>query len=376
MKNLKTFKYDVLIDEKDFCNRTKEIATLTKRAKQSKRTVLFAPRRYGKTSLVKNVIGNRYRKASAKGVLIYIDLMDVRSFQSISERLQHGIAKSLSQHFPIRTLIKSMAGMLKHLSLSINLDPITGQPNMNFGIKDLETQKGCRQLMEAMKKLSNKFHLMVVLDEFQDISFVEEAEAVFRSFLQEITNSSIFILGSKKHLLKLMFSDVNAPLFNFGDEIHLTPIKSDEWLSYFSERLKQVGTKIGEEEIIWIMNQMYNVPNAICELGAWLMDECPNVTLAIDKIKNELSEMVDSKQSYAYLLQTYTENERNVLKQIAISKFVLEPYSMSFLDSLRVSKSSVGKIIKKLMDLGTIEFENDKGYRISDPILGYYLESH
>jgi hypothetical protein len=55
------------------------------------------------------------------------------------------------------------------------------------------------------------------------------------------------------------------------------------------------------------------------------------------------------------------------------NKFVLEPQSQSFLKTLDVSKSSVGKIVTKLMNLGSIEHETEKGYRISEPILGHYL---
>lgn len=376
MKQQKTFKYDVLIDEEDFCNRTHEIKDLLNRAVQKKRTVLFAPRRYGKTSLVKNVVGNRYKKLKSTNILIYIDLMDVKSFQSIAERIQNGISKSLSEQFPIKTLFKNITNLIKNLSLRIDIDSITGQPSINFEVKDIETQRGCHQLMEAIKKLAEKYNLMLILDEFHDIKFIDEAEAVFRNFLQELDKASVFILGSKRHLLKLMFSSSHAPLFNYGDEMHLSPISADEWLKYFHERLSQVNSKIGIEEISWILDQMSNVPNSICELGAWLLENCTNTTLTIKTIKEELDSMVDLKQNYHYFLQGYTKNERNVLKQIAINKFVLEPQSTSFLDSLSVSKSSVGKIFSKLMDLGTIEYEMDKGYRISDPILGHYLATH
>ncbi len=374
--NKKTFKYDVLIGDKDLCDRAKEIKDLTDRALKGKRTVLFAPRRYGKTSLVKNAVGGRFKKAASDNILIYIDLMDVKSFQSIAERLQYGVSKALSEHFPVKTLLKNIAGLIKNLSISIDIDPATGQPSINFSIKDFETQKGTRQFMEAIKNLSEKYDLMLVLDEFHDIAFVEEAEAVFRGFLQELDKAAVFILGSKKHLLKLMFASANAPLFNFGDEMHLSTISVDDWLPYFRDRMSHVDIQIEKAELMWITEQMCNVPNAICEIGSWLVENCPDTELSIQIIKEQLDLMVDSKQGYHYLLQGYTENEKNVLRKIAINKFVLEPQSTSFLGSLNVSKSSVGKIFAKLMDMGTIEYEEEKGYRISDPILGHYLATH
>lgn len=376
MKEPKIFRYDVLIDEKNFCNRTKEIRELAKRAREMKKTILFAPRRYGKTSLVRNVVGNLYKKTSSNHMMVYIDLMDVKSFESITQRIQHGLSKSLIETFPVKTLIKSIAGLIKNLSTNIEFDPVSGIPSIGFSIKGTETQKGLQQLFEAIGELSKKYHLMLVLDEFHDVSFIPEAQALFRGFLQELDNASVFILGSKKHLLKLMFENANAPLFNYGDEIHLNPIPVDDWLFYFQDRLSQIDAQIGKEEVSWITEQMCDVPNSICELGAWLMENCSKTKLTIQVIKTELYKLVDSKQSFHYLLQGYTENERNVLKKIAVSQYVLEPQAMSFLDSTGIPKSSVAKIFTKLMDLGTVEYEQDKGYRVSDPILGFFLATH
>lgn len=376
MKTPKTFKYDVLINENDLCDRANEIKDFTKRAMSGKRTVLFAPRRYGKTSLVKNVVGGRYKKAGSKNIMIYVDLMDVSNFQSIAERLQYGLSKSLSEHFPVKTLLKNITGLIKNISLNLETDPVTGQPSLNLSVRDAENQKGSRHLMDAIKKISEKYNLMLVLDEFHDITFVDEAEAVFRGFLQELTRASVFILGSKRHLLKLMFADANAPLFNFGDQVMLAPIPVKEWLSYFRERMSAPHIRIKEEGVSWIAAEMCDVPNSICELGAWLVENCSDIDLSIEVINEQLVKMLDSKQGYHYILQGYTENEKQILKKIAENKFVMEPHSALFLKATRVPKSSVGKIITKLVDLGTIEYEIDKGYRVSDPLLGRYVATH
>ncbi|MFH1653456.1 MAG: ATP-binding protein [Pseudomonadota bacterium] len=376
MKELKIFRYDVLIDEKNFCDRVGEIKALAKRSRDMKKTILFAPRRYGKTSLVRNVVGSRYKKMSSNHMLVYIDLMDVQSFESIAQRIQQSLSKSLIENFPVKTLIKNVAGLIKNLSTNIEFDPVSGMPSIGFSIKNFEIKNGLQQLFEAIKELSKKYHMMLVLDEFHDISFVPEAEALFRGFLQELDSTTVFILGSKKHLLKLMFENANSPLFNYGDEVHLNPISVDDWLFYFQERLSQVDVKIEKEEISWITEQMCDVPNAICELGAWLMENFSKTKLSTKTIKSELYRLVDSKQSFHYLLQGYTENERNVLRKLAANRYVLEPQSMSFLDSLGIPKSSVAKILTKLMDLGAVEYEPNKGYRISDPILGFFLATH
>lgn len=212
------------------------------------------------------------------------------------------------------------------------------------------------------------------LDEFQDIAFVPGAEVLFRMFLQELSTTSVFILGSKRHLLKLMFQNANAPLFHYGDEMHLEPIRVADWLPYFNERLSSAGMKIEKSSLEWLMNMMHDVPNAICEVGAWFRENVQEgATITLDMAKWQLGDLVRKKQSFVYLLQGYTERERAVLKAISEVGYVKEPSSETFLKIAGGPKSTVSSILKKMLDLGVIEFEMQQGYRISDPLLSYYL---
>lgn len=371
---VKAFKYDVLIHAGDLCNRKSEQTELLKRAKNRKRTIVFAPRRYGKTSLVKNVTGSAFFGLSRRHLVLFFDLMDVQSLESIAKRLHHGVSQALSQRFPVKTLLKDVAGYLRGFSLQVEADPVTGQPSLLLTSKGRETGAEIGHLMDTVKTLARKYPTMIVLDEFHDITFVPEAEALFRSLLQELGETAVFILGSKRHLLTLMFQDAHAPLFHYGDEIHLGPIPLKDWLGYFQERMVPKQILIGEEELRWILTTLCDVPNAVCEFGAWLADSLESkTTLTVGFIKQQLDRMVENKQSYAYLIQGYTEKEFDVLSALAKEHFTLEPYAEAFLKLIRVSKSSVGNIIKKLMDRGMIEHEAGKGYRLSDPLLGHYL---
>lgn len=376
MSSVKVFKYDVLIGADDLCDRKSEQEDLLKRAKTKKRTIVFAPRRYGKTSLIKNVVGTAFSNLSRHHLVLFFDLMGVQSLESIAKRLHHGISKTLSQRFPVKTLLKDVSDSLRGFSLQVDMDPVTGQPSLSLTAKGREPRTEITHLMDTIRALAKKYPSMIVLDEFHDITFVPEAEALFRGLLQELGETTVFILGSKRHLLTLMFQDAHAPLFHYGDEVHLGPIPFKDWLAYFQERMVPKQIMIGEEELRWILSALCDVPNAVCEFGAWLVDNlAPKTTLTIGIVKQQLDRLVENKQSYAYLLQGYTEKECGVMSALSKRQFTLEPHSEAFLKSIRASKSSVGKIVKKLMDRGLIEHEAEKGYRLSDPLLGHYLST-
>ena len=69
MKN--PFVYGETVSGENFCNRTQEIKELVADIKNCQNVIIFSPRRYGKTSLIKQVL----QKVKAKGILtFYVDL--------------------------------------------------------------------------------------------------------------------------------------------------------------------------------------------------------------------------------------------------------------------------------------------------------------
>lgn len=372
-KPIKFFQYDVLLDKEDICNREKEIAALIAAAKTNKRIVLLAPRRYGKTSLVKNVVGSAMSVVRPKRLVLAVDFMGVESLYSIAARLEHGLGRSLAESFSPANLLKRAANLFKKLSMHIDVDPITGTPSVSIGLRSDDDRKNILSLLDGIVQLSEKQPLMLILDEFQDIIFVPEAEGLIRSFLQQLSKASIFILGSKRHLMERMLGNANAPLFQFGDEMYLGPIAYEAWEPYFSERLKPFGTNISADGLKYLLDRMCHVPNAICELGAWIQERCSGKMLETADVEVALNYMVETKQGYAYRMMGMSEGEKELLMTIAKKGFVAEPHGADFIRELRISKSGVGKILQKLLDAGIVEQEIEKGWRLSDPVFAHYL---
>ena len=240
---------------------------------------------------------------------------------------------------------------------------------MNFS----KNKKHLLALFESLKEIQKKYNLLLILDEFQDVSFVKEAEALWRGALQTLTKSSVFILGSKRHILQKIFDNTNSPLFQFGDEIHLEPIALEDWHKYFKERLEPKKLKIEKDDLAYLLKIMCDVPNSICELGAYLVEKHFRKKLTKSVIQNSLNDMIQTRQSYAYRRQFLTQIEIRILSRLAKGPYIKSPQSQEFLAKLKISKSTVSYTIQKLLDKGLIEFELEKGYRVSDPVFGYYL---
>jgi uncharacterized protein len=311
------FLYDVLIDKKDICDRTREIKQLLKAAKKSDRTILLAPRRYGKTSLVKNIVGNAALRFRPKRLVIAVDFMSVTSLGSIATRLNHGIGQGLAGCFSSASLMEQASRLLNRFSVGLELNPITGVPSVQLKVDSTSDQESLLLLGGAITAMEKRQPLVLIFDEFQDVGLIPEAEGLFRSMLQSLGNSSVFLLGSKRHLMDKMFGNANAPLFGYGDEMTLGPIPFQAWEPYFSERLATRGAAISSKGLSYLITRMCDVPNAICELGAWLQENYAGKRINEREVEIALDEMVDKKQGYAYRLAGLTSTQRQILQGMA-----------------------------------------------------------
>jgi len=88
--------------EEKFCNRKKEIKELKNFIKNRQSVVMYSPRRYGKTSLIKKVLQD-LEKESKTFVGIYVDLFSVSSYQDFveifSKSIIHSIGREINRSF-------------------------------------------------------------------------------------------------------------------------------------------------------------------------------------------------------------------------------------------------------------------------------------
>ncbi len=371
------FFYDVMIEKEDYCNREEEIEQLIKWTEAGRKMVIYAPRRYGKSSLIKNIIGHNFQ-SKRNHLTIYINLMEVQSLENIAERILYSFREVIKSKFPVKANFNTIIESFKGLSLALSLDPTTQLPSVEVNPLLESDKKNIGQIFTIIKNLSIKYKIFLIFDEFQDISLVPQAAGIMRSELQNLKAVPIAILGSKKHLLNQMFARNNSPFFNFGDEVILQAIAPQKWLSYFNKRL--VPHTISIEALNYLCDVVNNVPNAICEVGAYL-----NESLKASKFKKHqitimdvsqiLEKKIDTKESiYRFQEGLLSSKEQSFLRVIAKRGFLLKPTEQSVVQESKISSGSIIKMVTRLSNKGWIEYEDGKGYRISDPLFSIFMK--
>ncbi len=191
-----SFFYDVMIDKVDFCNRQADIQALTDLVDQGKKIVIYAPRRYGKSSLVKNVIGQNFQEKKNQ-LCIYVNLMEVQSLENISERVLDALREVLKEKSPIKSMVNEIIQAFEGMVVSVGVDPQTNLPSVDNKPVFEQNKKSISQAFGVIKNLSKKYKLFLILDEFQDIGGIPQAARLLRGELQTMKTMPIALLGSK-----------------------------------------------------------------------------------------------------------------------------------------------------------------------------------
>jgi hypothetical protein len=166
-------------------------------------------------------------------MMIVNNLMGVRDLDSITYRLKHGMEQSIKESFPIKSRIDSIKGFFTSLNPVISYDAGTGTPTVRLEPGNSVQKKiTIENIFQNLGNISKKMPTLIVLDEFQDVALVGEAESLFRNAFQQLKSLPIIILGSKKHLLRNIFSMPKSPLANFGKDVVIESIDYDKYGNY------------------------------------------------------------------------------------------------------------------------------------------------
>jgi len=373
---MKRFMYNQLVDVENICNLKKELAALKVHLKKKDRVIVYAPRNYGKTSLVKNVIIPFFKKENKNSFVFFSDLMEVKNMESLVSRLKNSFELSFADSFPIKNMIETMKIFFKSLRPEISIDPTTNQPGISLKVFPEQKNFSIRYIMSLVKEISKEVPTLIVIDEFQDIANINEAQAHFRNAFEAMDGVPIIIMGSKRHILSEIFSVPDRPLSFWGQDLEFSPIDYSEYHHYILERFKMNNLNIKPDVSRYLQDMLWRIPEPINIICDKIMDVYQKKEITHDHIHAGIKMVLESKESrYENIIATFSSAEETVCINLAKMGELEKPQSKEFVSRCRVTNRTVGKIFEKFMNKGIIE-KNNGLYRLADPILHFYLKTY
>jgi len=373
---MKKFHYDSLLSREDICNLTKERAAITKAIERNAKLVIYGPRNFGKTSLVKSVILPYFSSKYKTSFVFFADMMEIKSMGSLDNRISKAFESSFEKSFPAKNFMDGVKHFLGNLRPQVSLDPNSGLPSLSITSTSQEKVKSCEDIFKTILAISKERKTIIVLDEFQDIAFVDEAQGLFRRLFQEITDIPIIVMGSKRHILANILAKPSAPLSMFGEDIEFGPIPYGEYHEYIMERFETSGLSLSETDSTCLQDTVSRVPESINIVCSEILNEYANKKIETSDILKALHNAIEKRHSrYEEYISHFSENEESVVVAIAKMVNVKHPNSQSFLKLVKPTSRMVGIIFEQLYNKSIID-NGENGYFISDPLFAYYLKNN
>jgi AAA+ ATPase superfamily predicted ATPase len=181
--------------------------TSPKLAASSRNVVLYAPRRSGKSSLVANLA----TRLQQDGYLTaYADLFPITSEQEVVA-VGSAILTGIGRGADPRTAMTRITNIFSRLMPAVEITP----EGMSISAK-LDRTAATEVLLDDV--LTGLFSYLertgkqacIVLDEFQEITELKTAkhiEGTLRAHIQRQETASFFFVGSRRHILKDIFTN-------------------------------------------------------------------------------------------------------------------------------------------------------------------------
>ncbi len=367
------FKFGSVVSGEFFYDRKDELIRIKQALAGGNNITLYAPRRYGKSSLVKKAL----IEFDMEGfTTVYLDFMSVYSRETFIKNYTSAIATKQSSS--IENAVKKVAKFISGIVPSVAFDT-TGMPAFSLSwIEGKDKEQTLVDVINLPEKLADENHKWIIaFDEFQEITKLngENFEKLLRSAIQHHQNVSYLFLGSKTHILKDMFNNKNRAFYNAASVMGLETIDERESEDYLVSRFNRSAMEIDIETSDYLLQRAGNIPYYI-QFIAFEIWQTAILTKASEITNNHIDEAVENilklKSDYYWeLTNRQTGNRKKVL--FALSWEVKELFSkQTAKDYYLGAVSSTQKAIDVLINDGIIERNKSKLY-FSDPIYKEFI---
>lgn len=355
-----------------FCDREAETALLTKHIDNGINVTLTAPRRLGKTGLIRHFLNNEYIQKE-----YYTFFVDLYSTNSLAEMVQM-LAKAIFEQLqPTKERWwERFSTMVSSLNMGFSIDAMTGDPTFNIGLGQIHTPEiSLDQIFRYLETADRP--CIVAIDEFQQIANYQEKniEALLRTKIQRCVNTHFIYCGSKHHMMTQMFASPSRPFYQSSISMSLNPLPIDTYTEFCLRMFENYGKHLDGDVVktvyqeyegyTWYMHMMMNELFSLTDEGGVCTKEMYHE--ALENI------IISQQQKYQELLSMIPPKQKIVLEAIAREGKVGAVTSAAFIRKHSLpSASSVQSAMKGLLEKEIVT-QNDGKYYVYDYFLAQYL---
>ncbi|HXC24038.1 MAG TPA: ATP-binding protein [Solirubrobacteraceae bacterium] len=317
---LNPFRYGALALDEAFTDRERETAELKADALNGQDVVLFAPRRYGKSSLVWRV---SQELVAEHALVAHVNLMRTPTITQFAEKLAQSIHEDIaSPLFRAKERLRIFQGL--RVRPTVTVDPEDGSLSFSFdsGPRVDDIRATLERLLELPGQLAGerKRQVVLIFDEFQEVVEIDASlPRLMRSVFQQQPEVAHLYLGSKRHMMQRIFNDENEPFWRSAKQVELDVIAAEPFAKYIASQFARTGKKIAPAAVDAILATTHGHPYATQELCYFLWQDTSARSTATQALVEEaIAQVLNSEHAHFSLVwESASAHQRLLLRALA-----------------------------------------------------------
>jgi len=360
------FVYSHPVSPDEIVDRDEETAALLRHAVGGHFVRLYAPRKYGKTSLLRRLLRDAERQEGLIPVLV--DLYRVVSIADVAVRFERAYARQLRG--AVRGRVEEFL-QRTGLGLSLGAFGISAKLQLDPRVDPLPALHALLDLPLRLEE-SGGFRALIALDEFQDVDAIPSLDGLLRSHIQHHGEVASYVFaGSEPGLMKQLFETKERPLYGSAVPLRLGRLRRDDLAGFLADRFRQTGRGVGEalgplldaadghpQRAMLLAHRLWEQvePGAAATLGSW--------QAAHEAALAELEPEFDAQW------RGLSISDQKTLRAVIAGDG--SPYRQAVLARLDLTKTTVQKALRRLAATADVEVRDGR-QTVVDPLFAEWI---
>jgi len=351
---------------RELIGREQEINEIIQTIKAGQSVALIAPRRFGKTSIMMEVLN---RLNSEKYYTGNIDIFTIPDIDQLAFEITFQVLKNRKLDEALKKLRYNLGEILTNIKFRKEVEG--SEFILSFGKPQKDRWEQLKSSVRFIESFALKYNKKIcfAFDEFGDIEKLDGTEIVklFRGIIQNQKQSVYIFSGSYESVMNKIFVTSKSPFYRMVKIIEPGFVKKDDLIKFTEKKFNELNVSFDREIIIrgvgLTKGHPYYIRLFIQEYYfQYLQDGKPSDPEVI------FNKMMLSENNYLEKLWDEISNKKETrlvfIKIIATGK----PYTEIDNKGINISRA-----INELRGKGLI-FTDESGYVVSDPLLEKFVK--
>jgi hypothetical protein len=381
-KNVETprnpFRYGALAIDDAFADREAEVQELEFDLRNGQDVVVFAPRRYGKSSLVWRVM----QRLLAAGIHVaYVNLMTAPTKEKLAEKLAGAVYESVAS--PLARARERALAPFRGLRVTptITVDPEEGSYSFSFGVDHArpDVDATLERLLQLPAELAAEHggRVVLIFDEFQEIETIDrELPKLMRTVFEQQPDVAHAYLGSRRHLMERLFNDENEPFWRSAKKLELGVIESEYFADFVVKRFRESRKAIDRATVSELLVRTGGHPYATQQLAYFVWEQTAFDGEATElELERAVAAVLRSEHAHFQLRWDDASTTQKLVLE-ALAQEPGRPMTAGYRARYGLpSVSSIQAALRALVERELLARDRDNSYRIAEPFLSEWIRS-